>query len=261
MTLQSLLSAWSLNHPRLLAETATSRVWQVTRADGSHAALKLLHEGEIEERAGFDLLKAWAGQGAVQLFARSDRAILMEICPGPSLGDKVRSGHDDVATAVLGDVMRTLHAPKRPTLQPLASRMSPLLRATSSGVTLAAAQLARHLLQTTIQKAALHGDLHHDNILQSERGWLVIDPKGIWGDPAYECANAFRNPEGTADLIYGPARIARMADCFAERLGYDRRRILGWAAAHCALSIIWARDAGKDPAEDLRLLPILLDAA
>jgi streptomycin 6-kinase len=52
-----------------------------------------------------------------------------------------------------------------------------------------------------------------------------------------------------------------MADCFAERLGYDRRRILGWAAAHCALSIIWARDAGKDPAEDLRLLPILLDAA
>jgi len=30
----------------------------------------------------------------------------------------------------------------------------------------------------------MHGDFHHYNILSSERGWLVIDPKGVIGPPA-----------------------------------------------------------------------------
>jgi streptomycin 6-kinase len=157
--------------------------------------------------------------------------------------------------------LKLLHAPKLPTLQPLASRMALLRRAASSGPIGAAAQLAEHLLQTATVKAALHGDLHYDNILKGTRGWLAIDPKGVWGDPAYETANAFRNPEGAGDLIFQPSRIQTMADCFARRLRHDPRRILGWAAVHCALSIIWSQDAGKGTADDMRLLPILLSAA
>jgi streptomycin 6-kinase len=259
--LDQLCQQWSLTNPRLLAKTATSHVWQVTQANGTEAALKLLHDGEIEELAGFDLLQSWAGQGAVQVYAREGRAILMEMCFGPSLGDMVRSGHDALAMEDLCDVIQTLQAPWLPTLHPLANRMSPLIRAASSGPIGAAAQLAEQLLQTTTMESALHGDLHHDNILEGDRGWLVIDPKGVWGDPAYEPANAFRNPDGAGDLVFQPARIATMAACFATRLGHDRRRILGWAAAHSALSIIWSRDAGKDPTDDLRLLPILLKAA
>lgn len=48
------------------------------------------------------------------------------------------------------------------------------------------------------------GDLHHDNILQnsddearysfSDGGWLVIDPKGVIGEQAYEVAAFIRNP-------------------------------------------------------------------
>jgi streptomycin 6-kinase len=261
MMLETLLTDWSLTNPRLLAKTHTSHIWQVTRKDGTEAALKLLHPGEEEERIGFDLLQAWAGQGAVRIYARNDHAILMELCPGPSLGDMVRAGHDTRATQTLADVIRALHAPRLPSLQPLASRMSPLLRAASSGPIGAAAHLAEHLLQTTTVESALHGDLHHDNILQSTRGWLAIDPKGVYGDPAYECANAFRNPEGAGELIFDPTRIATMADLFAERLGHNRQRLLNWAAAHCALSIFWSRESGKDPACDLRLLPILLNAA
>jgi streptomycin 6-kinase len=261
MMFETLLADWSLTNPRLLAKTHTSHVWQVTRHDGIEAALKLLHPGEDEELTGFDLLQAWNGQGAVHVYARRDSAILMELCPGPSLGDMVRSGHDTRATQTLTDVIRALHAPGLPSLQPLVSRLSPLIRAASSGPIGAAAQLAEHLLQTTTFESALHGDLHHDNILESTRGWLAIDPKGVYGDPAYECANAFRNPEGTGDLILDPTRIGAMADCFATRLGHNRQRLLNWAAAHCALSILWSRESGNDPACDLRLLPILLNAA
>jgi streptomycin 6-kinase len=233
----------------------------VDQANGTPAALKVLRPGETEERAGFDLLQAWAGQGAVQVYARSDTAILMEFCPGPSLGDMVREGFDHLAMVCISDVARALSAAPLPNLHPLDARMAPLLQVAPSDPLHAAATLAKTLLATSSTIAALHGDLHHDNIIQSTRGWLVIDPKGVRGDPAYDCANAFRNPEGAGDLIFQPSRIHAMADCFADLLCHDRRRILGWAAAHCALSIIWFRESGQDASDDQRLLPILLAAA
>ena len=125
----------------------------------------------------------------------------------------------------------------------------------------AAARIARTLLATSTPPQPLHGDLHHDNVLNSPRGWLAIDPKGVLGDPDYEPANAFRNPDCAGDLILHPDRIARLANRFAHRLGHPRDRLLGWAAAHCALSICWSREDGLDPTEDLSLLPILLKAA
>ncbi len=40
----------------------------------------------------------------------------------------------------------------------------------------------------------IHGDLHHFNILSSERGWLAIDPKGVIGPAAYEVGPLLMNP-------------------------------------------------------------------
>lgn len=40
----------------------------------------------------------------------------------------------------------------------------------------------------------LHGDLYPDNILSSQRGWLVIDPKGVIGEREFELAAFLRNP-------------------------------------------------------------------
>lgn len=122
--------------------------------------------------------------------------------------------------------------------------------------------LARfHLSNPHPLARTLHGDLHHDNVLSGPRGWLAIDPKGVWGDPAYETANAFRNPEGFGESIFDPDRLHRMAAHFSHRLGLPPQRLLDWAAAHCALSTRWALEDGKDMAEDLRLLPLLLAAA
>lgn len=40
----------------------------------------------------------------------------------------------------------------------------------------------------------LHSDLHHENILSSERGWLAIDPKGVLGKREFEVTAFMRNP-------------------------------------------------------------------
>jgi len=44
------------------------------------------------------------------------------------------------------------------------------------------------------EQVLLHGDLHSDNILSSQRGWLVIDPKGIVGEREFELGAYLRNP-------------------------------------------------------------------
>lgn len=216
----------------------------------------------MEEIRSADYLQALAGNGAVRVLARNGPAILMEWCKGPSLGDLSRNGQDEAATDILCAVIRTLHAgamgPK--TLEPLESRMAPLTTPELDGDLGHGARIARNLLVTQAARTALHGDLHRDNILHSARGWPATDPKGVWGDPAHETANAFRNPDGAGSLIFDPARIARLADRFAHHLGQPRQRILGWAAAHCALSMIWSRQASAEVTEDARLLPLLLSA-
>ena len=83
--------------------------------------------------------------------------------------------------------------------------------------------------------------MHHRNVLDfGERGWLAIDPKGLIGDKAYDVSNMFANPLGRTAVTGAEGRIDRLADIFAGTLGYDRKRILGWGAAHAALSASWS---------------------
>ncbi len=47
----------------------------------------------------------------------------------------------------------------------------------------------------------LHGDLHHENIMFSSRGWLVIDPVGLVGEVGFGAANMFYDPADRDDLV------------------------------------------------------------
>lgn len=258
----ALLARWQLTTPQLVAKTPRATVWKVTRSNGQTAAMKLLRPEETVEARGFRYLTALNGQGAVRVLAEAEGAILMDWCDGPSLGDLARSGQDDAATTALCTVIQTVHAAPcdRAGLWRLTDHFAPLTAPALDGDLGKAAHLARALLADPTPVQALHGDLHHDNVLHTPRGWLAIDPKGVWGDPAYEPANAFRNPDGLGESLFDPARVQQLVDRFSSSLGHSPRRLLGWAAAHCALSTRWALETGRDISDDLRLLPILLSA-
>jgi streptomycin 6-kinase len=86
----------------------------------------------------------------------------------------------------------------------------------------------------------MHGDFHHSNLLSSERGWLVIDPKGVIGPAAYEVGPLLMNPWG--DLLNGnnyQLMTGRRIDILHERLGFERERIREWGLAHAILSAWW----------------------
>ncbi len=97
------------------------------------------------------------------------------------------------------------------------------------------------------QPVLMHGDFHHYNILSSERGWLVIDPKGVIGPAGYEVGPFLLNPwpdfMGRSDCRQITQR--RIA-ILHEHLGFEPERIREWGTAHALLSSWWSFESHSD---------------
>lgn len=262
---------WSLTKSTLVAETATSSIFRVEQNGRNFAVLKILKPlAAEEERRGAMLMNWYGGEGAATIFDMHGDTIFMEWLDGGTLGDPVRAGKDDEATIAIATIVTNLHRTRADIpagLQPLRERFQALFDTdvrswphTARDLYARAGGIALKLFDRPSAQIPLHGDLHHDNILSSDRGWLAIDPKGLIGDPLYEVANIFRNPHGATHLVANPRRIAALADTFEARLGFNRKRMLGYAAAHSALSACWDLAAGNPIATDLAVLPHLLSA-
>ncbi|MDO8755315.1 MAG: aminoglycoside phosphotransferase family protein [Anaerolineales bacterium] len=86
----------------------------------------------------------------------------------------------------------------------------------------------------------IHGDFHHFNVLSSERGWIVIDPKGVIGHPEYEVGPLLINPWGSFLNGTNPkVQTGRRLSILSEQLGFPRQRLLDWALCHAILSAWW----------------------
>ena len=226
-------------------------------------ALLLKLATDADERAAGVLLAWWDGDGAARVFARDERALLMERAEGGrSLSDMASSGRDDEACRILCAVAARLHAPRRdppPRLVPLARWFDALgpAAATHGGVLTCCDAYARALLAEPREVCALHGDLHHGNVLDfGARGWLAIDPKGLRGERGFEVAPLFGNP----DLADPEQAVASVPDRFARRLavvseaaGLERARLLRWVLAWAGLSAAWSLDEATSPAVALHM--------
>lgn len=259
---------WRLADIRPLAQTPTSRLWRARSPDHGEVVLKVLTPYGSEERHGFRLMAASAGRGMARVFECDDETCLMEYLPGRSLGELVRQDRDEEATRRLAQVaaeIRGVPVPKG--LIPLESYLAALVRTDLCLLPVAARPhlaeartVAAALFADAPQPVALHGDLHHDNILYAPDGWRAIDAKGLVGDAAFEPANSFRNPWDRQDLARDPARALRLAEIYAEGLALDRGRLLDWAFVQVAVSLMWfAEDQGKLE-DDLALLPVMAAA-
>ena len=104
--------------------------------------------------------------------------------------------------------------------------------------------------QTARCVSALHGDLHHENILDfGERGWLAIDPHGLRGERFFDFANIFTNPD-LSDLSQPvgvlPGRLEARLKIVAEMAQVEPGRILRWIVAWTGLSAAWFIGDGDD---------------
>lgn len=250
---------WSLRPLPPFNGLTYNYVTPVLRADGSPAVLKAGVPGG-EFRAGIEFLRLCAGVGAVRLLeADAERCVMLMERAEPGI-PLARLEDDDAATAIGADVMRELWRPA-PASHPFPTvarwlRAFARVREMHGGASgplpeaaLARAEgLGRELLASAPYERLMHGDLHHDNIVSAEREpWLIIDPKGLVGDPGYETGPFINNPYGRMETWPDPARnFARRADILAERLSYPRDRIIAWGFTQAVLSAAWHVEDGSD---------------
>lgn len=251
------LDKWSLVADGPEMETPSSVIAPV-RHGGRPAVLKL-HKPGSDERRGYELLRYFDGAGAARVIEADDDALLMERVTGErSLVAMALGGQDREASEILVGVVERLHAPRRfaipTTLTPLARWFEPLFRQAGEHRGLGrCAAVARELLDDPRDIAPLHGDIHHENVLDGgARGWLAIDPKGLFGEGCYDVANLFGNPAPHGALVHDEKRMLSLARLFAVRLGYDPGRTLRFAFAHAGLSASWDIGDGLDPSFRLK---------
>jgi streptomycin 6-kinase len=208
---------------------------------------------EHEEQRGGAVMVWWYGDGAARVLAHHDAALLLERATGGrSLAEMAQRGDDDEASRILCAVAARLHAPRSsspPELVPLPKWFEALLPAAANqgGVLVHASRTAQALLNTPQDVAVLHGDIHHGNVLDfGARGWLAIDPKGLFGERGFDFANIFCNPDVAPAAAAG--RLARQATIVADAAGLDRKRLLQWILSYAGLSAAWFIDDGGDPA-------------
>lgn len=212
------------------------------RHHGMPAMLKISQERE--EQAGNLLMAWWDGEGAAPVLAHDGEALLMERASSPlSLTHMVSCGQDDEATRILCAVAGRLHTPRTkpaPALVPLVQWFEALwsAAATHRGVFEQCAKTARELLDSPRDVRVLHGDIHHGNVLDfGPKGWLAIDPKGLYGERGFDYANIFCNPDIKSALA--PSCFARRISIVSQASDIERHRLLQWVLAWTGLSAAW----------------------
>ncbi|WP_271893700.1 aminoglycoside phosphotransferase family protein [Candidatus Phyllobacterium onerii] len=244
---------WEVSSPKLFTETPTSRIIMVRLENGEQAVIKQLTPvGIQEELRGAHYLDWHGGNGCVRLLALQDNNLLLEYGGKRTLLDHLNENGDEAATSIYVDVMTRLIAkPYEAAENPhdfvqLREQYSSLFKKAEAdrkkgidSLFVEVAPIADRLLSDHSHTQLLHGDIHHENILHSKRGWLVIDPKGLIGDPMYDTANMFYNPLDRDDLRQSESRIAKMAQTFSLAFGRDIKTILGFGMTHAGLSASW----------------------
>lgn len=100
---------------------------------------------------------------------------------------------------------------------------------------------------TSLVPLVLHGrdeEATEVILLDSGRGWVAIDPKGVVGEVEYEVGASLRNPVERPELFASPQIVERRLRLYAARLHLDADRALQWSFSQAVLSAIWSIEDG-----------------
>ncbi|MFF2329226.1 MULTISPECIES: aminoglycoside phosphotransferase family protein [unclassified Streptomyces] len=236
-------------------------------ADGRRAALKI--QPVDEETAGEPVaLRVWgeADAGAVELLDHDPATgtLLLERLDGRR--SLMGMADEREAVRILAGLLAGLssvRAPEDSGLRGLGDMAARMLEAAAGAVAALTDAEERRLLAdcaAAVREVAgepgdrlLHWDLHYGNVLADGEGrWVVIDPKPLVGDPAFELLPALVNR-------FDAAAVRWRFDLMTETPGLDRERARAWTLGRILQNGLWAVSGGArrlepDQVEIARLL-------
>ncbi len=241
---------WSLTPDGRVRSGQAGVAVPVRTAEGEPAMAKFgwpHPEAEYEHLA----LRAWAGRGAVRLLRADPRRSVMLLERADADQDLTSLPVLEACEVVAGLYGR-IHLPAIPQLDLLsaqAGRWADELtqlrgdRWVPRRYVDQAVALARDFAADADSDGTLiHTDLHYFNVLAATREpWLVIDPKPLSGEPAYEVAPMLWNRWDEA-VASGNLRNALLNRMFAlvDAAGLDEDRVRAWIIVREMVNIMWS---------------------
>ncbi len=122
-----------------------------------------------------------------------------------------------------------------------------------------ARKLKNNLLRDSKSQVLLHGDLHHGNILSDKEKWVVIDPKGVIGDPLYDMTGCLLR-EPFEQLMQQPDvfnLLNQRMEFVAHFTHKPLKEIWAWTYVQTVMSICWSLEDGQDVDLKRKFLGIL----
>jgi streptomycin 6-kinase len=241
-TVARLARAWSLTvEAPFQPGGQTAWVAPVRDHAGAERVLKVgwAHPEAAHEADG---LRVWAGHGAVRVYAAEEMgdttALLLERCrPGAQLADRPEPEQDDMIAGLLpqlwvappaGHRFRSLQAMCEQWAAEFERHLAAAPDLVDPGLARDCLALFRALPVSADRQVLLATDAHAGNVLATERGWLLIDPKPHVGDPTFDPLQHLLNC--AERLQADPGGLAgRMADL----LELDAERLRRWLFARC----------------------------
>ncbi|STX50405.1 Aminoglycoside/hydroxyurea antibiotic resistance kinase [Legionella busanensis] len=122
-----------------------------------------------------------------------------------------------------------------------------------------AKRLKSKLLNTGAHTYLCHGDLHLDNILNHQKNWVAIDPKGIIGDMGFEAAayDLISKEELNQNKQNCKTMIQERLTKLATALDIDLTCLTSWVFLRVILSAQWFIEDKGDPAFMLSLAQLI----
>jgi streptomycin 6-kinase len=244
---------WDLSDIVLMKDLTYNCIVRATHPLYGSVALKIAigHDSWFNERAA---LTAYQGNGSVRLYESDEEfnALLIEgLVPGRSARELFP--HDDEkATHYAAEIMKKLKEVQasEETFRDLSEWFLPLTKRTHREIPPELYDRARRWVADlcSLEKTGLaHGDLHHSNILESHRGWVSIDPKGVTAPFGFDCGAFMCNPlpEFLTDR-HRKSITGRRLDQFADELALDRRLLVQMSYCQALLAACWSLD-DNDP--------------
>ncbi|TFE26254.1 aminoglycoside phosphotransferase family protein [Cohnella luojiensis] len=105
------------------------------------------------------------------------------------------------------------------------------------------------------QKMLLHGDFHHDNILLGNDGeYIIIDPKGVIGDPVFDIPRFILNEFGDETIPDLYKKINDIICTLEKNLNIPNDIIKQCLYVETAMGVCWSVQDGATPEEYPSLL-------
>ena len=262
-TIEQLMDLWQLSDLTPVDNMSYNYVGFVTTQDKKPAVLKFSCDKALIEDE-YKALKHFNGKGAIDVIAHNEQgnALLLErAVPGTLLKDHKNICIDETIQ-IYADVIKCLANHKNSDLNDFV-HMSHWCKAIDrikpgdieSVYVNKANDLRKHLLNTATHEFVCHGDLHLENILLHGNDWVIIDPKGIIGEIAFEAAAFDLLSDDEINQAHDIAQLLKQRiERLSVALDIDYQRLLSWVYLRTMISAQWFIEDNGDPSKMINLM-------